>query len=124
MTVSRGFLKAAWDADTATREFTGPPDFTQTFAQFAQTRFTANTNTGKNAIKYAVTLARGEGLAYGNNKYLDRKLFLGLYFIDNPIDFLAFDFTKLRECIDPFHDETRRIKKCEGHPDSTNGHRF
>ena len=63
-------------------------------------------------------------MAYGNNKYLDRKLFLGLYFIDNPIDFLAIDFKKLRECIDPFHDETRRIKKCEGHPDSTNGHRF
>ena len=74
MTVSRGFLKAAWDADTATREFTGPPDFTQTFAQFAQTRFTANTNTGKNAIKYAVALAQGEGLATDYNNVSARIL--------------------------------------------------
>ena len=63
-------------------------------------------------------------MAYGNNKYLDRKLFLGLCFIDNPIDFLAIDFKKLQKCIAPFHDETKRIKRLDGHPDSTNGHRF
>ena len=129
VTVPRDVLEAAWEADTATKEFTGAPDFTQAFTQFAQTRFPANTpgvsaNTAKNSIKYAVALARGEGLAYGNNKYLDRKLFLGLYFIDNPIEFLAIDFKKLQKCIAPFHDETKSIKKLEVHPDSTNGHRF
>ena len=82
-----------------------------------------SSSTGTNSIKYSTALAKGEGLAYGDSKWTDRKFLLGLRFIHDPVEFLRIDFNKLKSWIPDFHTETKRIKNVDK-ADTSNGHIF